>query len=95
MSMTERISHATVTFAHPFSLLGVDEPLPQGDYAITVTEEQIDGISFVAYRRVATTIEIQSSKTFNTTRQVVDVEPSDLEAALKRDAAASANTAAL
>lgn len=59
---------------------------PPGIYAVETTEVPIDGLSFVAYRRVSTTI-ILASTQFGRGRQVVTIDPLDLEAAQKRDAA--------
>jgi hypothetical protein len=86
--MTERLSHKTVTFTHPFSLNGIEGTFPPGTYAIEVTHEQLNGLSFIAYRRVTTTIALPSSNTANISRQLVEIEPADLEAALARDAEA-------
>ncbi|KAB2943492.1 MAG: hypothetical protein K8F92_13945 [Hyphomicrobium sp.] len=83
--MTERLTNATVTFAHPFSLRGVQGTFPPGVYSVVVTEEQLDGLSFVAYRRVRTTIELPSTNSASLSRQLVEVVPADLEAALASD----------
>jgi hypothetical protein len=75
-----------VTFLHPFSLIGVDGAQPAGTYTIETVEEPLDNLSFIAYRRVSTTIVLPSSNTPTLTRQVVIIDPRDLEAAVKRDA---------
>jgi hypothetical protein len=84
--MPERITRRSVTFLHPFSLIGVDGAQPAGTYTIETVEEPLDNLSFVAYRRVSTTIVLPSSNTPTLTRQVVIIDPRDLEAAVKRDA---------
>ena len=86
--MTERLSHKSVTFANPISLNGVDGTFPPGSYAIEVAEEQLDGLSSIAHRRLTTTIALPSSNTAYLSRQLVAIEPADLEAALARDAEA-------
>ena len=83
--MTDRVTHETVTFAHPFELADVDGKQPAGTYTIETVEEPIDSVSFVAYRRVSTTIVLASQK-YGGARQLVTIDPSDLEAARKRDA---------
>ncbi len=83
--MTERLERKTVIFAHPFMLKGVEGAFPPGAYPVEVTEEQLDGLSRMAYRRLSTTIELPASNTACNSRQLVDVEPADLEAALARD----------
>ena len=51
-----RTRRETVTFARPFRLRGVDEAQPAGAYTVETDEEPIEGLSFMAYRRVATGI---------------------------------------
>lgn len=82
--MGTRTSTHTVTFRSPFSLPGLDELWPAGDYVVTTDEEQLD-TSFAAYRRVATTIALRKGAV---TRHAA-ISPLDLAAALERDAAAS------
>ena len=73
-----------MSFAYPFYLAGIDGSYPPGTYAIEVSEEPIEGMSFVAYRRIQTTIELPSNTAY-VSRQVVEIEPADLEEALARD----------
>jgi len=84
--MTETSSQRSVTFAHPFSLDGIEGMYPPGTYAISETREQVDGLSFIGYRRTKTTIELPGSNPAYVSRQVVEVEPEELAAALARDA---------
>jgi hypothetical protein len=79
-----------VRFAHPFALSDVAGEQPAGTYAVETTEVPIDGLSFVAYRRVSTAIILASSRFGPGSRQVVTIDPLDLEAAQKRDAAKTA-----
>jgi hypothetical protein len=83
--MTDDV-RTVVTFAHPFSLEGVEGTYPPGTYEVTETREQVDGLSFIGYRRTKTTIELPGPSTAYISRQVVEVEAADLEAALKQDA---------
>lgn len=71
---------------HPFSLVGVDGVQPVGTYTIETVEETLDNLSFVAYRRVSTTIVVPAVGAVTRQRQVVPIDPRDLEAAQKRDA---------
>lgn len=94
--MTERVTRTTVHFAHPFTLPAVEGEQPPGIYAVETTEMPIDGLSFVAYRRVLTIITLASNQFGPGSRQLVAIDPLDLEAAQKRDAtkpAALANLA--
>ncbi|HEY2806652.1 MAG TPA: hypothetical protein VGI92_12415 [Gemmatimonadales bacterium] len=72
----------TVVFQSPFTLPGLDRSYPAGSYAIHADDEQLD-LSFAATRRVATTILLTSGAT----TQAWPVQPTDLDAALQRDAA--------
>jgi hypothetical protein len=82
------VEHKTVIFAHPFALNGVDGTFPPGAYAVEVTEERLEGLSFNAYRRLTTTIALPALNTALVSRQLVEVDPADLEAALAIDAEA-------
>jgi len=84
--VTERTSRTTVVFRQPAKLDGIDGFLPAGTYFIETDEEQIPGLSFVAYRRVQTTIIVPIQRGANSGRQVVVIEPKALEVALERDA---------
>jgi hypothetical protein len=86
-AVKERMTHTTVTFRHPFELAGVDGEQPAGTYNVEMTEEPIAGLSFLAYRRVSTTIIVASRQFGAASRQVVTIDPLDLEAAEKKDAA--------
>ena len=54
--MTVRSRRETITFQHPFRIRGIDRLLPPGAYEVITDEEMIEGLSFPAYRRVATMI---------------------------------------
>jgi hypothetical protein len=84
--MPERITRRSVTFLHPFSLVGVDGVQPAGTYTVETVEEPLENLSFIAYRRVSTTIVLPSSTTPTVRRQAVIIDPGDLEAAQKIDA---------
>lgn len=79
----QRSTRKTVTFAHPFHLIGIDGILAPGSYEIETIEEQLDGLSFTAYRRVSTTVLVCDSST--RARQVTEIDPDDLAAALSKD----------
>ncbi len=87
--MTERIVRKNITFDHPFLLAGVQGAQPPGVYEIETVEEQLDGLSFVAYRRLSTTIELRADRRSSQSRQVTMIDPIDLVAALERDARTS------
>ena len=84
-AVAERTRLEQVTFLHPFSLAGVEGEQAAGTYAVETVEEPIEGLSFLAYRRLSTTIVLPSPQYGNASRQAVTVDPLELEAAQKRD----------
>ena len=74
-----------MTFKHPFSLKGVDGMLPAGDYRVLTDEELIDGLSFLAYRRVATMIFPLAVR--SDLSGMFTIDPQDLAAAQEQDRA--------
>jgi hypothetical protein len=83
--MTERVTHSAVTFLHAFTLRDLDGPQPPGTYLIETVEEPLDTISFLAYRRISTTIALPAVGCAGLRRQVVPVDPDELRAALAKD----------
>jgi hypothetical protein len=84
--MIARSLSKTVVFSKPFLLKGVDRMLPAGDYRVVTDEELIDGLSFPAYRRVATMIFVPA-QSHASTIEMVTIDPHDLQAAQDRDQA--------
>jgi hypothetical protein len=85
MTVTTRTTRTTVTFKHPFTLKGVDGMLPAGDYRVLTDEELIDGLSFLAYRRVATMIFPLAVR--SDLSGMFTIDPQDLAAAQEQDRA--------
>ena len=83
--MTIRTTRKTITFRRPFSLSAIDEVQPSGTYTVDTDEELIDGLSFLAYRRVATLLHLPSTSSRVGVTELVTVNPLELEAALKTD----------
>ena len=89
--MSMRTTETTVTFRHPFALGALDGRQPAGTYRLVTEEEQIPGLSFVAFRRVATLLHLPADpapgdKRPRYTHQVVSVDPAELAALLAADA---------
>jgi hypothetical protein len=76
-----RTTRESITFDHPFSLTAVDKLQPAGTYAVDIDEELIEGLSFLAYRRVATTIYLPLYQGNQGSVQAIWVEPRELTAA--------------
>jgi hypothetical protein len=84
--MTTRTSKRTVTFRRPFILGELDEKQPAGAYIVETDEELLEGISFPAYRRIATLIRLHAKPGRPGITQTLYIDPKELEAALLRDA---------
>lgn len=87
--MPERTTRTFVTFHQPFSLVDVDGPQPAGTYLVETVEQTLDDLSFAAYRRISTTITLPALGTATLRRQVITIDPNDLEAARNRDDSAN------
>ena len=90
--MTERITNSSVTFVHAFFLRDMEGMQPPGTYLIETVEEPLGTLSFLAYRRVSTTIALPAVGTTSLRRQVVTIDADELQAALAKDAVSSAST---
>lgn len=86
--MTERVTQSAVTFRHAFALRDVDGLQPPGTYLIETVEEPLGTLSFLAYRRVSTTITLPAVGAAGQRRQIVTVDLDELRAALAKDALA-------
>lgn len=86
--MTLRTIRKTVTFTRPFSLSGIETVQPAGTYEVETDEELLEGVSFPAYRRVATTIFLPPQPGSMVFAEMATIDPLDLEAAQERDAIA-------
>ena len=64
---------------------GVSGQLPAGTYVVETDEELIPGLSFTAFRRVRTTMIVPANFGGTSVRQLVDIDPEDLTAALLQD----------
>ncbi|WP_417725581.1 hypothetical protein [Salipiger sp.] len=90
--MTMRSTRTTVTFSNTFTLSGYADDLPAGDYEVLVEEELLHGLSFEAYRRTATYLTVRGKGRRAGGTELRATTASDLEKALKRDAAATGTT---
>ncbi len=83
--MNTRTTESTIRFASPFLLPGHGEPQPPGEYRVEHHEELIEGIDRLAWRRVGTFIHLPAIASRAMARQMVPVDPADLDAAQKKD----------
>ncbi len=80
--MTTRTTSRTMTFVHPFKLTGMDGEQPAGRYVVETDEELLEGLSFPAYRRVATYLTLPRQVNGVPTSEMIRVDPVELEAAV-------------
>lgn len=83
--MSTRSTERTLTFRRPFSLSAVDGPLPSGQYGVVTEEEPLEGLSFPAWQRVRTLLFLPANSMPGKAREVVPIDPNELEAALAAD----------
>jgi hypothetical protein len=83
--MSIRSTESIVTFEKAFQLSVLDDDLPAGTYRIVFDDEEIAGLSFLAYRRVAAMIHIPSLEVTQLARQVIRVDSDELEAVIRAD----------
>ena len=82
--MTVRSRREVVTFKHPFQIRGIDRELPAGSYDVITDEEMIEGLSFAAFRRVATLIEVPAA--VGRAMELISIGSVDLSDAQRIDA---------
>jgi hypothetical protein len=85
--MTIRSRREAVTFKHPFRLRGVDRLLPAGTYEVITDEESIEGLSFAAFRRIATMILVPGAGSASVL-EMISIGSVDLADAQRIDASA-------
>jgi hypothetical protein len=85
--MTVRTRKKEVTFARPFVLGGLDEVLPAGAYIVETDERRVNGVSFLAYRRISTRIHLPAASGNPALGRTLITSPEALEAAVMRDQA--------
>jgi hypothetical protein len=81
--MNTRTTSRSVTFKHPFFLSGFEALQAAGTYVIDVDEVAIEDVSFLAWRRVSTLMQVC---VHGATEQRT-IDPAELDEALERDAA--------
>jgi hypothetical protein len=87
VAMTIRTTETSIRFQQPFALDGSERIYPAGAYRVVTDEELIDGLSFLAYRRVSTMMFVPGPASGGSIELIV-VQPADLEAAQLRDGVA-------
>lgn len=81
--MVTRTSSRQVVFRRPFVLSGLNALQPAGTYVVDTEEEQLDTPTVLAWRRIATVVQLKQGDT----TEYLSVDPSELHEALMRDGA--------
>ena len=84
--MTMRSRRETVHFRHPFRIRGIDRQLAAGAYEVITDEEMIEGLSFTAFRRVATMIMVPGAPPQRAVMEMISISAVDLSDAQRMDA---------
>lgn len=87
--MTIRSRRETVTFKHPFRIRGIERLLPAGAYEVVTDEETIEGLTFSAYRRIATMITVPTEAPHLGAMEMLSIGSVDLANAQAADASAA------
>jgi hypothetical protein len=83
--MVNRTSRTVVCFSSTFGLPNVDGPQPAGSYHVDHDEEAIESLSRLAWRRVASFIDLPGIGQHGTMHQVAPINPVGLDAAIEKD----------
>lgn len=86
--MPVRTTETKVTFKHPFRLRSIDGLQPAGTYRLETDEEELQGLSFTAFRRTATLLHLPAISACAHAHEIVSIDPAELAAALEADGAA-------
>jgi hypothetical protein len=81
-----RSTESTVRFGHPFRLSALDDAQPAGQYRLVTEEERLEGLSFEAFQRVRTLLYLPANSHPGRAREVVEIDPAELAAAIAADA---------
>ena len=84
--MTTRTRRETIHFKHPFRIKGIDRLLSPGGYEVVTDEEQIEGLSFPAFRRIATMIMVPGAPPHKTSTEMISIGSVELSNAQRLDA---------
>jgi hypothetical protein len=87
--MTIRSRRETVTFKQPFWIRVVDRLLPAGTYDVLMDEETIEGLSFAAFRRIATMIVVPTAASRGLAMEPISIGSVELSDPQRIDASTS------
>ena len=80
--MATRTTTSRVTFFRPFKLAGMERVQPAGSYVIETDSEQLDGLSFAAFRRIQTYIVVPGEAGSSILSETVGISAAELQIVL-------------
>ncbi len=83
--MTIRTTRTTVSFTSPFTLRNLEGIQPAGEYVVLIDDQLIEGLSWAAYRRVATLLQTPAVSASQQLTQSFAISQTELDAALMKD----------
>jgi len=83
--LTIRTTRTTVSFSSPFTLVNLEGIQPAGEYIVLTDDELIEGLSWTAYRRVATLLQTPAVSASQRLAQSFAISQTELDAALMKD----------
>jgi hypothetical protein len=83
--LTIRTTRTTVSFSRPFTLQNLEGIQPAGEYVVLIDDELIEGLSRLAYRRVATLLQTPAVSASQRLTQSFAISQTELDAALMKD----------
>jgi hypothetical protein len=85
LTLTIRTTRTTVSFSSPFTLQSLEGIQPAGEYVVLLDDEVIEGLSWTAYRRVATLFQTPAVSASQRPTQSFAISQTELDAALMKD----------
>lgn len=85
--MSGRTKNSTVKLMSEFTFAEYEGTLPPGEYSLTENEELIEGVSWLAYRRTATYIQVPAIGRGGLSCQLFKIGQEELTAIVEHDAA--------
>lgn len=83
--MTARTTETEVRFLHPFRLSPKDATYPAGLYRVTTDEEEILGLSFIAYITTSVFLDVPSIESTAAISERLQIDRRQLDAAILLD----------
>jgi len=84
-----KTTETTVRFDHPFHIGEYEDELPAGVYTVEEDEDEVLDVSFEAFRRVRTILQVPRGLLNSGEARSMTISPADLLAALSTDRATS------